>query len=128
MNAISEEEAYRVKGSLDQVIMPMIQVWEALTKAIRPRGIRPEAGHGIFNEFQEEFKRHTIQECQEFQAEIQELIDQGKLKFCEKKAIKEVNMVNDNPPNPKVVRPLTIFYKEKTKPESRFGERPSPRS
>ena len=66
------------------------------------------------------FEGHTIHNCKEFQAEVQEMMNQGKLEFYDKEEA-TMNMINGGPPYPKMVKSLTIFCEKKQSQNRSLG-------
>ena len=90
--------------------MPMDLVYEALVKAGRLKG-----GQGKEKKEKDQKKRfcqyhgrtvdHSIQECPEFLEIMQEMINEGEMKFCGKMEEQNVSVLLKE-----VSKPVTIFY------------------
>ncbi|XP_017614111.1 uncharacterized protein LOC108459279 [Gossypium arboreum] len=82
VNAIGETNMRRIKEDVAEIRMLMKVIWEEMVK--REMIISKEGNRGVrdYCEFHAE-KRHEIQECDEFKALIQSLMDNKELEFYE---------------------------------------------
>ncbi|XP_040971380.1 uncharacterized protein [Gossypium hirsutum] len=82
VNAIGDTGMRRIKEDVDEVRMPMKVIWEEMVK--REMIIFEEGNKGArdYCEFHAE-KGHEIQECDEFKALVQSLMNNKELKFYE---------------------------------------------
>ena len=111
MNAVESSREIQVKRNVRDVRMPMKLVHEVLVKAGRLEGYQSKEKktkdqEKCFCQYHESTTDHSIQECLNFLELIQEMMNDGELKFCGKVKEQNVSVLLEKAP-----KPLTIFYR-----------------
>ena len=111
VNAVEDNQDLQIKRDVKDVCMPMRLIYEALVKTRRLKGRQGKENEEMNQEkgyCQYHGKRtgHSIQKCPEFLKMMQEMIDGGKIEFCEKMKEQSVSILLEE-----VRKPLTVFYR-----------------
>ncbi|XP_052874177.1 uncharacterized protein LOC108466257 [Gossypium arboreum] len=109
VNAIGDTGMRRIKEDVAEVRMPMKVIWEEMVK--REMIIFKEGNKGVrdYCEFHAE-KGHEIQECDEFKALVQSLMNNKELEFYEAGSDEgHVCTLEGEPKNQKINRPTIII-------------------